>query len=164
MSDENRPPAGPRLAWGVKQSFRNYVQMTGGTAEALDGAGQADDGLFTFEPAPDGDLARAADGALTGTGRFSGAVKFHAHGGMLSVFMADPALEIGPDGAVLTVADSAARTRRVPVVKLDLAAATTEDDGALTIPAALTIEGSFFLGDHYPPFSAVDPVRLTLAG
>ena len=31
MSDQNKPAAS--LEWGVKQSFRNYVAMTGGTTE-----------------------------------------------------------------------------------------------------------------------------------
>jgi hypothetical protein len=91
-------------------------------------------------------------------------VRFDAHGGMLSVRLSDPALEIGPSGAVLTVADGAARNRRVEIARLDLTAMTSGDSGEIVIPAALTLDGSQVLGDHYPPMTALDPVRLAPAG
>lgn len=153
----------PTLVWGVKQSFRNYVEAVGGLIEAHGGAARADDGAFAFTAAPGGDLKLDADGRPQGHGQFVGEVRFEGHGGMLSVFLADPAVEIGPSGAVLTVADSAARTRRLALARLDLAAATTGEAGELVIPTALTAEGSQLLGDHYPPMTALDPVRLTLA-
>lgn len=157
MSD----PTPLTLVWGVKQSFRGYVDAMGGSTEAAGGATRTDDGAFAFPPAPGSALAFDASGALTGTGRFQGEVKFDAHGGMLKVFLADPAVEIGPDGAALTVADSPARDRRVAIATLDLAAATDED-GVRSLPAKLTIDGYFLLGDHYPPGTLVDPVRIGL--
>jgi hypothetical protein len=90
-------------------------------------------------------------------------VRFEAHGGMLKVFLADPAIEITATGAVLTVADSTARTRRVEIAKLDLAAITGGEPGETSIPTSLTMDGSFVLGDHYPPTTALDPARLTVA-
>ena len=151
------------LHWGVKTSFRGYVAMMGGVTEVGGGAELATDGGFTFAAAPDSDLAVAADGSLTGQGRFLGEVRFEAHGGMLKVFLADPAVEITETGAVLTVADSAARTRRVEIAKLDLAAITAGEPGETSIPTSLTMDGSFVLGDHYPPTTALDPARLTVA-
>ncbi len=146
------------LTWGVKQSFRNYVEMSGGTIAATAGAARAEDGALAFAAAPDSDLS--IDGAaLSGTGRFRGEVSFQAHGGMLSVSLFDPGVEAGADGPVLTVADTAARTRRVVFAKLDLAAAT-DAGGALSIPATITLDGMFILGDHYPPGTALDPVGL----
>ena len=59
------------LVWGVKQSFRAYVEATGGTISAGDGAARADDGAFVFAAAEDSDLAMEA-GRLRGTGRFRG--------------------------------------------------------------------------------------------
>lgn len=44
------------------------------------------------------------------------------------------------------------------ISKLD-GAAMTADDG-LVIPAAITLDGMFVLGDHYPPGTALDAVRL----
>lgn len=159
MADPDLQPVAA-LHWGVKTSFRGYVAMMGGVTEVGGGAELAPDGGFTFAAAPDSDLARAADGSLTGQGRFLGAVRFEAHGGMLKVFLADPAIEITDTGAVLTVADSPARSRRVEIAKLDLAAMTA---GELLIPTSLTMDGSFLLGDHYPPTTALDPLQLAVA-
>lgn len=152
------------LSWGVKQSFRNYVEATGGTIETGEGAERAADGVIVFAAAPDSGLSLDADGKLAGHGKFLGQVRFEAHGGMLSVFLADPVLEIGPSGATVTVADSEARTYRVEIARLDLAAMTSGAAGDLVIPTALTMDGSRLLGDHYPSTTVLDPVRLTLAG
>lgn len=151
------------LSWGVKQSFRTYVEATGGVIEARDGAERADDGAFTFAAAPGGDLRLDADGRLEGQGAFLGEVRFEAHGGMLSVCLADPMLEIGPSGAVVTVADSSARDYRLEVAQLDLGAMTSGEAGEIVIPATVSIHGSQLLGDHYPPRTPLDPVRLILA-
>lgn len=80
---------------------------------------------------------------------------------MLKVFLADPAIEITETGAVLTVADSAARTRRVEIANLDLTAMTNGEAGGPSIPTSLTMDGSFLLGDHYPPTTALDPALLS---
>ncbi|WP_397399537.1 HtaA domain-containing protein [Phenylobacterium sp.] len=162
MTDSQLQPV-TALHWGVKTSFRGYVAMMGGVTEVGGGADIAPDGGFTFAAAPDSDLGLAVDGSLTGQGRFLGEVRFEAHGGMLKVFLADPAIEISETGAVLTVADSAARTRRVEIAKLDLAAITGGEPSETLIPASLTMDGSFVLGDHYPPTTALDPARLTVA-
>lgn len=159
MSDQIKPAAS--LQWGVKQSFRNYVGMAGGTTEVGAGAQQTEDGAFVFAAA-EGDLALDAEGKLQGRGGFTGEVKFQAHGGMLSVFLADPAIEVDEKGAALTVADTTKRDYRVEVARLDLAAMTTEPSGEIIIPVGLSIEGSRLLGDHYAPRTELDPVRLRL--
>lgn len=150
------------LTWGVKQSFRGYVEGAGGAIEVGQGAGRAADGAFTFAAAPGEGLTLGADGRPQGVGRFAGEVRFEAHGGMLSVFLADPSVEIGPSGAVVTVADSPERLSRLELAQLDLAAATTGADGEIVIPATLSRDGWRILGDHYPPMTPLDPVRLTL--
>ena len=146
------------LTWGVKQSFRAYVEMSGGAATTTDGAACAPDGGFTFETAPDCDLAVALDGAVSGTGRFRGRVSFQAHGGMLSVTLTDPWIEAAADGLVLSIAETP--TRRTAIARLDADGASRAADGALEIPAAITLDGMMILGDHYPPGTALDPVRL----
>jgi len=148
------------LNWGVKQSFRSYVEATGGTIAAGDGAERAADGGFTFALAPGGDLALDADGRPQGHAKFSGEVRFEAHGGMLSVRLADLELQFDPAGATLTVADVG--DRRAAIAQLDLAAMTIEA-GEIVIPAALSMDGIQLLGDHYPLRTPLDPVRLTLA-
>jgi hypothetical protein len=147
------------LIWGVKQSFRGYVEATGGTIEAHGGAERTADGAFAFPAAADSTLALGADGQFEGTGKFTGEAQFEAHGGMLSVRLADPVVEIGDAGAVLTLDDP--RTGRVEIAKLDLAAAATEA-GEVAAPAALSMDGSYALGGHYPAMTPIDPVRLQL--
>ncbi len=152
------------LSWGVKQSFRNYVEGAEGAIETGEGAARAADGAFDFTATADDTLAIGDNGALQGHGRFLGEVRMTAHGGMLKVAIADPELEIGPAGAALTVIDRGLRNpRRVEFAQLDLAAATTGPDGEIVIPTLLSMDGCAILGDHYPPKTAIDPVRLKLA-
>ncbi|WP_337187325.1 HtaA domain-containing protein [Phenylobacterium sp.] len=147
-----------RLIWGVKQSFRAYVEGSGGTIAVSDGAGRADDGTFAFEAADDSDLAFGADGTLSGVGRFRGQVAFKAHGGMLSVTLTDPWVEATDAGLVLSVAETAAR--RTAIAKLDTAALAPAADGTAELPAVITLDGMTIVGDHYPPGTPLDPVRL----
>ena len=79
------------------------------------------------------------------------------------ILVPDPSVEIGPAGAIVAVADTRARDRRVELAQLDLAAATIADDGAWVIPAKLSGDGWQLLGDHYPQSTPLDPVRLKLA-
>ncbi|HLK26273.1 MAG TPA: HtaA domain-containing protein [Caulobacteraceae bacterium] len=148
------------LTWGVKESFRNYVESAGGAIEVGGGAARAKDGEFTFAAA-DGGLDVSEDGAPQGTGAFVGEVKFEAHGGMLKVFLADPSLEIDEGRATVSVAEAPGRERRVALAELDLAAARLAD-GEIVIPAKLARDGWRVLGDHYAPMTPLDPVRLTL--
>ncbi|HEY1926852.1 MAG TPA: HtaA domain-containing protein [Caulobacteraceae bacterium] len=152
-----------KLSWGLKQSFRNYVEGAGGAIEAGAGAQRDADGAFIFAAAAGEGLKLGADGKPEGVGRFVGEVQCEAHGGLLKVFLADPSVEIGPERAVLAVADTRARDRRVDLALLDLAAATISDDGELVIPAKLSRDGWQVLGDHYLPSTPLDPVRLKLA-
>lgn len=150
------------LTWGVKQSFRNYVEATGGRIEASRGAQRAPDGAFTFAATPGEGLTLDTTGKPVGRAAFKGEVSFETHGGMLSVQLADPMVEIDSSGGVLSVADLGTGGRRVEVARLDLAE-SSELAGEYVIPAALTPEGSQFLGDHYPIMTALDPLRLALA-
>src|SRR5690242_16345346 len=96
-----RTTAGATLAWGVKQSFRNYVEAAGGQIDTGEGATRGKDGVFSFAASAGDGLMLGVDGRLTGHGRFVGEVRMTAHGGMLSVAIADPEVEIGPAGAEL---------------------------------------------------------------
>lgn len=151
------------LYWGVKESFRNYVEGAGGQIEAAEGAARGVDGVFVFGGVSGGALTVDADGKLEGRLNFIGEVRMTAHGGMLSVSLADPDLEFSPSGASLAVVDRSLRTpRRVTFAQLDVTQMTTGDDGEIVIPAALSMDGCQVLGDHYPPSTPIDPVRLRL--
>lgn len=162
MSDVSQPVRAAALSWGVKESFRSYVEAMGGTI-ALSGPAERDgDGCFVFAPEGEATLALGADGRPEGQARFSGEVRFEAHGGMLKVTVADPAVEIGPSGGSLTVVDPWAPSKRMEIAKLDVAAASAEA-GQIALPAKATLDGMQLLGDHYPPGTPLDPVRLKLA-
>jgi hypothetical protein len=163
MSEPDRSAREPLLVWGVKQSFRNYVEATGGTIGVAGEAERLDDGAFAFVPAPGATSALDAEGRPAGSVAFLGEVRFQAHGGMLSVFLADPSIEPDAEGAVLMVADAPSRKYRIPIARLDLSAAEPLAEGGLSIPAAVTIEGMQLLGDHYPPRTPLDPVRIRLS-
>ena len=146
------------LQWGVKQSFRAYVAGAGGAIALSGGAvGSADEG-FVFPATEGGDLTFDAEGRPSGTGRFAGEVSFVAHGGLLSVGFSDPWLEAGPERWALSVAD--ATGQRGVIANLDAAGAVVEADGSVTVPAAITLDGMMLIGDHYPPGTVLDPVRL----
>jgi hypothetical protein len=148
-----------RLIWGVKQSFRTYVEASGGTIGAGAGAERMAEGVFAFAAAAGSDLA-VEGGVLAGTGRFRGQVSFQAHGGLLSVTLVDPWVEATAGGWALSVAETAGSPRRMTIAKLDAGALALEPDGTTALPAATTLEGMMLLGDHYPPGTALDPVRL----
>lgn len=151
------------LIWGVKESFRRYVEGSGGIIEVGSGAERTDDGAIAFAAGAD-HLTLGADGKLGGRGAFVGEVRFEAHGGMLAVRLIDPAIEIGPETATITAADTPARDYRVEVAQLDLPAAELNGAGELVVPVKLAIDGSHLLGGHYPPSTPLDPVRFILAG
>ena len=149
------------LTWGVKQSFRAYVESSGGSISAENGATRLAEGGFEFAPSEGNDLTLGVD--LSGRGVFSGEVKFDAHGGMLAVFMAEPVIEMTSKGLMLSVADAVSRKWRVEVAQLDIAAMTRSGPDEVSIPTSLTIEGIQWLGDNYPFKTPLDPVHLRLA-
>ena len=146
------------LTWGVKESFRNYVEAAEGTISVSDGATRADDGAFVFAALPGGDLVVATDGTATGSMRFQGAVGFDAHGGMLKVQLRELGVEAGVDGLVLTVADSHLDDQRCAIAQLG--PVTTDTAGGLSIAAEITLDGMYQIADNYPPGTALDPLRL----
>lgn len=163
MTDDRKPVQAASLCWGMKQSFRNYVAASGGVIEATGGAERTEDGEFTFAAGPESDLSLDADGKPQGRATFVGEVRFEGHGGMLSVRLVDPILEIGAAGATLSIADSPTRTHRLVVAHLDMATMTRGEAGELIIPTLLAMDGIHLLDGHYPLKTALDPVRLTLA-
>lgn len=161
--DRHKADRTSTLYWGVKESFRNYVEGAGGQIETAEGAARGVDGGFVFGGVPGGELTFSEDGKPEGRLNFIGEVRMTAHGGMLSVSIADPDLEFSRSGAMLAVIDCGLRTpRRVTFAQLDVSQMTTGDKGEIVIPAALTMDGCQILGDHYSPSTPIDPVRLRL--
>ena len=149
-----------RLTWGVKASFRSYVEGAGGSIEVSDGASRAEDGSIVFEAAPGGDLVLDADGNVSGAMRFEGTVTFEAHGGMLKTVLTDLGLEVGSEGLVLTAPDAPLNQDRCEIAKLG--APEIGADGVATLSAEITVDGMYQIADNYPPGTELDPVRLHL--
>lgn len=150
------------LIWGLKESFRNYVEATGGTVATEQGAGRSADGSIAFAIAGDQALTLDAEGKPQGQGSFTGKVTFKSHGGMLSIELADPIIEINDEGARLTVAVEGGADR-IEIAKLDLAAITAGEANEILIPAALSMDAYHLLDGQYTPGTALDPVRLICA-
>ena len=147
-----------RLTWGVKASFRGYVEAAGGSITLDDGATRAEDGSFVFSAVPGGDLAIAPDGSASGAMRFQGTVTFDAHGGMLKATLAELGLEAGADGLVLTVLEAPMNQGRCAIASLGLVEFGPGD--AVTIGAQITVDGMYQIADNYPPGTELDPLHL----
>lgn len=148
-----------RLIWGVKHSFRSYVEMSGGSATLVGEASLTEDGRYAF-PLADGDLSLDLDGRPAGGSRFAGGLAFEAHGGLLRVTLSEPGIDTTGEAVVLTVAEG---SRRTSFARLDVDAGVRQPDGSAEIPVRITLDGMMILGDHYPPGTLLDPVRLVPA-
>ena len=148
-----------KLTWGVKASFRNYVQAAGGSITVSDGATRAEDGSFVLTAVPGGDLTIAPDGSAAGTTRFQGTIKFDAHGGMLKTVLAELGIEAGTDGLALTALEGPMNNSRCTIAKLGPVVGTGADD-AVTLRAEITLDGMYQIADNYPPGTELDPLRL----
>ncbi|WP_062385166.1 HtaA domain-containing protein [Demequina iriomotensis] len=155
------------LAWGVKDSFRAYIEgtianggwtLTGVTEEA---------GAFTWPGAG----ALDTD-PVSGAVAFTGSVRFTGHDGALDTTLANPTLDVSGGVATLLVDVSGDRqdgtevdAEGVAFAALDMAAGDVSVDGDVVtvagIPATLTAAGSEAFGT-YPAGEALDTVTLTL--
>ncbi|XOV83315.1 MAG: HtaA domain-containing protein [bacterium] len=147
-----------RLTWGVKASFRSYVEAAGGSINATDGATRAEDGSFIFTAIPGGNLVIETDGSISGEMRFQGKVTFEAHGGMLKTTLTELGLEAGPDGLVLTAVEAPLNEDRCAIAKLGLV--EVGPDNVITLSAEITLDGMYQIADNYPPGTELDPLRL----
>ncbi|MFT4819731.1 MAG: hypothetical protein ACJAYE_001611 [Candidatus Azotimanducaceae bacterium] len=147
-----------RLTWGVKTSFRNYVEAAGGSITLSDGATRAEDGTFIFMAAPGGDLTITSDGSATGAMRFQGSVAFNAHGGMLKSTLSELGVESGPEGLVLTTLEAPGNKGRCAIAQLGPVEVGT--DGAMTIGSKITFDGMYQIADDYPQGTELDPLQL----
>lgn len=146
------------MTWGVKASFRSYVEAAGGSITLSDGATEAEAGAFTFTAVPGGDLSIAQDGSASGALRFKGTVLFEAHGGMLKVALTELGVEVGDDGLVLTAPQAPLNQTRCAIAKLALA--EMGPGGEVTLRAGITMDGMYQIADNYPPGTELDSVRL----
>ena len=150
MDVEQYPFDAPVLRWGIKRSFISYLsRLPDGSVSAGAGASIVSGSYFQFEPdggAP-ADAGAPADSAPAGVRRFRGQVRLSGHHGMMSLFVADPWLEFGAAGAVLSVADpqqAPGSGARLELLRLALPAGTgPSGTGAAGLePAAPGVAGT----------------------
>lgn len=175
-------PVAVVLDWGVKQSFRNYVQgpIAHGSVAVSDGA----ETIPTTLPGDTRPIFRfpgEGNGQIDGdavSGGYGGTVRFLGHNGVLEIIVADPRVEVDGDTGVL-VADVQSRPfgsltepgelvtyDDVELVSLNLTGITpTEVPDGLTftgVPATLTTAGAPAFGGFYGAGTAFDPVTFTV--
>lgn len=171
-----RTIGGGALDWGVKQSFRSYVEgaFAKGEISVADGAVRSADGSFRW-PVTGGSYD--ADTA-TGEVRAVGTVRFTGHDGALEVIVRDPRIEFTPAGATLR-ADVQSRPSpmsgggdlrdypNVDLAALDLAGVSPVISGGgvryEALPATLTGVGAPAFGDFYAAGTELDPVTVEAA-
>ncbi|QUW18706.1 HtaA domain-containing protein [Agrococcus sp. Marseille-Q4369] len=133
------------LVWGIKASLLDYVRGRGaGSVEAADGA-TAEHDAFRF---PAGSRTTGTDGA------FLGSVTLTAHGGMLRLVIAEPAIVQSPGGWTLEVADP-----HEPGARLAFATIAAFD-GERASGTALTQDGADLFFGPYEPGTPIDDPRV----
>lgn len=139
------------LRWNVLTRFRDYVANIPDGEVRWSGAGRLtpDFAEFELESASLDPVRRHSRFTFCGTLRFSGYV------GMLAVTLSDPWLEIGADGAFVSVdpSEPGLPEPRVTIaaVSAGLGSTRVDDHGVLidSVPALLTAEGAALLGGVY---------------
>lgn len=158
-----------KLAWGVKESFRQYVQRAGGTVTPTDGAvANGDSFAFAGGKGTLDTKVQKLNATFAGNLRF----QYAAHG----IDMTFGNIRINAEGAkgtlVLDVKTAAGVKANVPFATLDLSKAEYKTkNGVLTLNAvrtALTAEGAAAFandttGSMYPAGTRADDVNLTVA-
>lgn len=148
------------LRWNVKASFVAYVRGSSGRIETSCGA-REEDGEFVFDRGVDG--LQIDDGTPRGVAKFSGAVRFTAHGGLLDLRIADPRIEFGPHLASLAVTGTDGGA--LELATLDVGGAL-ERDGVLEwigVLPMLTPDGAAAFNGVYPAYSELDAMSFRLA-
>ncbi|KAB1646864.1 HtaA domain-containing protein [Pseudoclavibacter endophyticus] len=147
------------LRWVVKASFAAYVRSSEGRIEVSGGA-REDDGEYVFPRGVDG---VQVDGELPrGIAKFTGAVRFIAHGGMLDVTIASPELVFQGDVQTLVAANGAGEP--IVLATLDVGGPLERDDVLewIGVTPTLTSAGSAAFNNVYPAQSDLDPLSFQL--
>ena len=147
-----------KLTWGVKRSFRDYVEAAGGTIDISKGVSRNDSGEFVFEAQTGGNFSVSLSGDASGWTIFGGAVEFVANGGMLKATIAELGVESGPEGPVLTMLEGPANENRCVVAKLIPLLDNSSE--SVTFKSEITLDGMFQIADNYPPGTEMDPVSI----
>jgi hypothetical protein len=132
------------LEWGVKASFRAYVAGVGGRIDISDGAAEAVHAYrFPFAASDDATVLK-----------FTGAVTFAAHDGLLALTIRNPWITYAAEKVDLTI--EGADGGRIPLASGPRTLATAAEIAPLAL-----VESACVLFDFtYPPDTPLDPARL----
>ncbi|MBD5785151.1 HtaA domain-containing protein [Cellulosimicrobium terreum] len=170
-TDPTGPTTAGSLTWGVKESFRTYIQgsIAKGGATASDGASVVD-GIFRFGQA-DGGTWSASTGR--GTVAYDGSVRFTGHDGQLDLVVENPVVDVTVATTARLLVDvrskgldgSTVDEKRVAFATLALGSPSTAKDGSVTYTdavATLTADGARAFSGFYAAGDALDPVTFTV--
>lgn len=156
------------LDWGVKESFRKYVEgpIGGGDIVVGDGAAKNADGTFRFT---DGKGSYDEDSHAVDVA-FKGSLHFTAHQGELDLAFGDLKLSTddGLTGALtadITVSGETQQDVELADVAFSEAETGTGEDGKITykdIPTTLTEDGAEAFNGFYQAGDALDPATLAV--
>ncbi|MEB4615468.1 HtaA domain-containing protein, partial [Leucobacter sp. M11] len=158
------------LTWGVKESFRSYIDTIAKGTATPDGEGVTYETPNYIWAPGSGTVSNHGDAASIAQ---TGTVHFEGHEGVLQLFVANPSLEIvSAEEAYLRLdlksttptGEEAIDEQQVRAVELDIAGRLSADGVALTFDAApgkLTPEGAKAFGGFYAAYDEMDPVTLT---
>ncbi|MDQ0212176.1 MULTISPECIES: HtaA domain-containing protein [Arthrobacter] len=143
------------MAWAVKDSFVRYVQsMHDGRILLREGAAVTNTRQFYF-PFRTLDESHGGNFVL----QFGGEARFLAHHGLMSVSISHPKIEVGPDGAYLSIQQG---NETVRLANLDLPAVSVEDGVSMwaNIQVALTGSGTAVFADSYSAGEILAPLTM----
>lgn len=136
------------LTWNVKSSFRAYVLASGGTIDVLEPATRGEEG-FHFPASKDN--GAGPDVPI----RFTGSVRFSAHGGAMNLLVSEPWIHTDGLGTRLSIAGSeSTRTAggRLFIAQLE-PCPPLRSPGQLSwthVPTQLLAEGAAAFDFNYP--------------
>jgi len=148
---------GGHLAWGVRDTFLDYVTAIEDHRIEVDGARfDSDGGQFVFP------LGDAVTGPHESVVRASGGVTFWGHEGALDLTIADPTVVLNDDGATLQV--KAAGTELVVARLLGRPPAVQHGSPWhwSGVEVALTAQGADLWGGVYGPWARMAPLDLVV--
>lgn len=135
------------LVWAIKESLLAYVRgAADGYVDVVDGAVEQPEG-FVFPAVSEAEAGESM--------RFRGRVVLTGHRGMLYLEFAEPAIERGVAGAVLTIADD--EGGRIAFAALDDIPAPGS-----AVRARLTADGAELMLGNYREGDELAPVALAL--
>jgi len=166
--------AGAGLDWGIKESFRNYIEghIAAGAITVSGGATRNPDGSFHF-PLREGSFDSRTNATVV---QFDGTVRMEGHHGALDMTVADPRVELAPNQARL-ITDVASRpvAGGEPVLEPSVLFATLTltgvepvvNGGTTTwsaVPTALGAGAVSAFAGHYAVGTPLDPLSFAYDG